>query len=65
MRTVHKRQRDPQRAFPAAECALCGRELYRGEACWRLSGRIVCADCVTRWLMDELAPCRLLWEARP
>ena len=65
MRIVHKRSRDPQRAYPAAECSLCGRELYRGEVCWRLSGRIVCEDCVVQWMMDELSPYRLLWEARP
>ena len=59
MRIVHKRHRDAQRAFPAAECALCGGELYRGDACWRLSGRTVCEDCVVPWLMDGLAPYRL------
>ncbi len=65
MRIVHKRYRDPQRACPAAECAMCGGELYRGDACWRLSGRILCETCVVQWMLDELTPCRLLWEARP
>ena len=65
MRIVHKRYRDAQRACPAAECALCGGELYRGDVCWRFSGRVFCEDCVVRWLVDELAPYRLIWEARP
>ncbi len=59
MRTVHKNHRDLQRAFPAAECFLCGGELYRGDVCWRLAGRILCVDCVGPWLMDELSCCRL------
>lgn len=63
MRYVHKRHRDAQRAYPAAECALCGGELYRGDACWRLGGRILCEGCVVRLLLDELAPWRL--EAQP
>lgn len=59
MRIVHKRYRDAQRAYPAAECALCGGELYRGENCWRLGGRVLCQACLVRQLMNELAPCRL------
>ena len=59
MRTVHKNHRDTQRTFPAAECCLCGGELYRGEVCWRLAGRILCEDCVVPWLLDELADFRL------
>ena len=65
MRIVHKRYRDAQRAYPAAECVLCGGELYRGDACWRLSGRVLCEECVVRVLLEELAPYRLLWEVRP
>ena len=59
MRTVHKRNQDPQRAFPAAECFFCGGELYWGEVCWRLAGRTLCEDCVDPWLLGELASCRL------
>lgn len=55
MRTVHKRRRDPQRAYPAAECALCGGAVYRGEVCWRLWGRVLCMDCAGPWLLKELA----------
>ena len=64
MRIVHKRHRDPQRAYPAAVCALCGGDLYRGDACWRLSGRVLCKDCLLRLLLDELAPYRLVLEVR-
>ena len=59
MRIIHKRSRDAQRAFPAAECALCGGELYRGDVCWRLHGWAICEDCMAPWLMAGLAPCRL------
>ena len=59
MRTVHKRRRDPQRAYPAAECALCGGSVYRGEICLRLCGRVLCADCAGPWLLSELAGCRI------
>lgn len=55
MRTVHKRRRDPQRAYPVAECALCGGAVYRGEVCWRLWGRVLCGDCAGSWLLNELA----------
>ncbi len=58
MRTVHKKNRDVQRTFPAAECAFCGGELYRGDVCWRLCGRVLCGDCVVPWLLDELSSCR-------
>ena len=65
MRTVHKRERDRQRAFPAAECVSCGGELYRGEVCWRLAGRTLCGDCAGPWLLGDLASCRLrLGEVR-
>lgn len=59
MRTVHKRRRDPQRTYPAAECALCGGAVYRGEVCWRLWGRVLCGDCAGPWLLKELAGCRV------
>lgn len=65
MRIVHKRRRDGQRAFPAAECALCGGELYRGESSWRLNGRTLCQDCAARWVLEELAPWRRTEGVRP
>ena len=59
MRIVHKRHRDAQRAYPAAACAQCGGELYRGDERWRLAGRTLCKECVVQLLLEELAPCRL------
>lgn len=59
MRTIHKRRRDRQRAYPAAECFLCGGELYGGETCVRLAGRTLCTECGARlpafrsWLRAE------------
>ena len=58
MRTIQKRHRDIQRAFPAGICALCGGELYGGEQGWRIRGRLLCRDCVVSWVLDELAPWR-------
>jgi len=62
LRIVHKTHRDPQRAYPAGVCTLCGRELYPGSPCWRLGGRNICGDCLVPWLMDELAAFRVGWE---
>lgn len=59
MRTIHKRHRDPQRAFPTAECVFCGGELYRGDLYWRLAGQVLCEDCVALWLAGGAAACRL------
>lgn len=63
MRIVHKRHRDVQRAYPARVCGLCGGELYGGDACWRVNGRVLCEACVVRLALEELAPYRL--EVRP
>lgn len=59
MRTVHKRRRDPQRAYPAAECALCGGAVYRGEVCRRVWGRVLCGDCAGSWLPREFPGFRM------
>lgn len=59
MRTIHKKSRDPQRVYPVAECALCGGELYPGDACWRLAGQLFCEDCVIQWVLEELSFCRM------
>jgi hypothetical protein len=58
LRRIHKRHRDPQRAFPAAECALCGGAVYRGEICWRMWGRVLCGACAGTWMANEAA----LWR---
>lgn len=59
MRMIRKRSRDAQRAYPLAQCARCGGELYAGTPCWRLAGRTLCEDCVAPWLLEELAACRV------
>lgn len=59
MRTIHKRHRDAQRACPAAECALCGGAVYRGEVCWRLWGRVLCGECAGPWLLREFSNFRV------
>lgn len=65
MRIVHKRHRDPQRAFPAGACGLCGGELYPGDACWRLGGRTLCRDCAARTLLEDWAPFRVRRGVEP
>ena len=54
MRTIHRRHRDRQRAYPAGECGLCGAELYPGELCWLLCGARLCRSCAAVRL--RLAP---------
>ena len=56
MRTIPKKQRDPQRARPVSRCAQCGMELYPGALRWQLNGLVLCEDCVVPWLLAELAP---------
>ena len=58
LRYIRKKQMDPQRESPAAECACCGGDLYPGSPCWRFWGRTLCEDCVVPWLLHELAPHR-------
>lgn len=59
MRIIPKRHRDPQRRVPAGECALCGGDLYPGQHVWKLWGRLLCEDCAARWVLEELAACRI------
>ena len=58
MRTIHRRHRDRQRAYPAGMCDRCGGELYPGDVCWLLGGRRLCRACAPAWLLEELAFCR-------
>ena len=58
MRTIRKRMRDAQRAFPLAQCGRCGGELYEGAAVWYLDGRRLCEDCAAAWLLEEFSACR-------
>ena len=37
---------DLQALRPAAECRLCGGELYLGECCYLLEGELVCDRCL-------------------
>ena len=39
-------------------CTLCGREIGLGEDYWVCSGTLVCADCLSDFARQELAPCR-------
>ena len=59
MRIVHRRSRDLQREAPAALCSRGGGELYRGSPCWLVGGRRLCEECVSAWLLEEMAPFRV------
>ncbi len=40
---------DLQTLSPAAQCALCGDELYLGQCCYLLEGAAVCEACLPRY----------------
>ncbi len=56
LRTTRKKTRDSQRVRPVGQCSRCGGEAYPGDLCWRLGGQTLCEDCLTPWLLAELAP---------
>ena len=39
-------------------CTLCGREIALGEEYWACNGSLICADCLSDFARQELAPCR-------
>ena len=39
-------------------CTLCGREITIGEEYWACNGNCVCAECLSVFARQELAPCR-------
>jgi DNA-directed RNA polymerase subunit RPC12/RpoP len=59
LRQMPKRQRDPQRQWPAGYCARCGTEWYPGETAWQLHGEVLCRDCALEILLQALAPFRV------
>ncbi len=59
MHTLPKKYPDPLRSRPITACFLCEGELYPGDTCWRLAGRVLCEDCAAPWLSDALACCRM------
>ena len=42
----------------AAECDICGFEIYRGEVCYRINGEYICEDCVREFAVRFFAPFR-------
>lgn len=59
MYTAPKKYRDLQRSRPMAACFLCEGELYPGDTCWRLAGRVLCQDCAGSWMSGGPACCRV------
>lgn len=43
----------------AAECDICGFEIYRGETCYRVNGETICEDCLGEFAVRLLAPFRM------
>ena len=37
---------DLQSLRPAAECRMCGDDLFLGQCCYRLEGELVCEQCL-------------------
>ena len=47
---------EPYEGGVSAECALCGGEIYRGEAYYYINGQTVCWDCLADYAAQALAP---------
>lgn len=40
---------DLQAVSPAAQCALCGDELFIGQCCYLLGGTLLCESCLPNY----------------
>lgn len=43
----------------AAECDMCGFEIYRGEEFYRIDGEYICEDCLREFAVRFFAPFRM------
>ena len=48
--------REEDGAVQAAECHLCGAEIYRGEEYYRINGETVCCTCLEDYARAVFAP---------
>ena len=39
----------------AAECDLCGSDIYEGAPCYRINGTVLCPDCLGAFARDYFA----------
>ena len=47
---------EPYEGGVSRECALCGGEIYRGEAYYSINGQALCRDCLRDYAERLLAP---------
>ena len=47
---------EPYAHDAAAECEMCGGEIYRGEAYYYINGDAVCRDCLADYARRVFAP---------
>ena len=47
---------EPYEGGASAECALCGGEIYQGEAYYYINGQALCRDCLADYAERMLAP---------
>lgn len=50
---------DLQALSPAAECCLCGGELFVGQCCYRIDGALICEDCLSYYARACFSSCRV------
>jgi len=58
VRYIRKTSRDAQRRPAAGRCGHCGRELWPGDSCWRISGVLLCKACLLDYALGLFAPQR-------
>ena len=49
---------DRQCLLPLTSCSICRDELYAGEVCYRIEGRLICEGCLAAWARTRFAGCR-------
>ena len=47
---------EPYEGAVSRECALCGGEIYQGEAYYDIHGQALCRDCLRDYAERMLAP---------
>lgn len=48
--------READGTVTAAECRLCGGEIYRGEAYYQINGQVFCTGCLEEFARGYFAP---------
>ena len=56
---------DLQSLRPAAECRLCGDDLFLGQCCYRLEGELVCDQCLESYARAYFRSARVRLRDEP